>query len=111
MSTSYYLKTPLLIHTIEEKTDIRINYEAELLELDNGAIAAFITKDRTKVFHLKRYGDMKITKILQELISKIDAEVISEYVMSEFIESESKIPDSVWQEYTASIIAAIQKNE
>ena len=93
---------------MESKTAIRINETGQLLVLGDSTISIDTSADGKEIFHLKRYFGMDIKKIIQDLASKVGAEIMSEYAIREYIESDDPIPESAWQEYTASIIATIE---
>ncbi len=111
MSTTYYLRKPLSVIDIESKTEIRLKHEDNLLVLKDSCISAEISADGNMIDHLKSYYGMGSVKIIQDLASKVGAEIMSEYAIREYLEIDEPIPESAWQKYTASIIATIEKTE
>ena len=108
MSTSYYLRKPISGIDLESKTDIQINQEVQSLDLGNSRISAEISSDGKQIHHLKSYHGMGSVKIIQDLVSKVGAEIMSEYAIREYLEIDEQIPESAWQKYTESIIETIE---
>ncbi len=107
MSTSYYLRKPISVIDLKSKTDIQINQEVQSLDLGDSSISAEISSDGKQIHQLKSFHGMNSIKIIQDLAFKVGAEIMSEYAIREFLESNEPIPESAWQKYTESIIATI----
>ena len=108
MSTSYYLRKPISVIDIESKTKIQLNPEAQSLVLGNSSISAEISADGKQIHHLKSYHGTDSVKIIQDLASKVGAEIMSEYAIREYLEIDEPIPELAWKKYTQSIIARIE---
>ena len=108
MSVSFYLRKPISIIDIESKTEIQLNQESQTLALGDSSISAEISSDGKQIHHLKSYHGTDSVKILQDLASKVGAEIMSEYAIREFLEIDEQIPESAWQKYTESIIETIK---